>query len=100
MKSLNIIPILDSIPKVSSFSNYGLSLEKIFKMNSLTNLIKTLKFKKDYHNQITNEFSNIKNSSEEYDVLENIIDTSIESISEEFQLSVTIFSKECLSIIE
>ena len=70
MKSLNIIPILDSIPKVSSFSNYGLSLEKIFKMNSLTNLIKTLKFKKDYHNQITNEFSNVKNSSEEYDVFD------------------------------
>ena len=70
MKSLNVIPLLDSIPKVSSFSNYGLNLEKLFRMNSLKNLIKHLKYKKDYHNQITHEFSNVKNSSEEYDVFD------------------------------
>ena len=70
MKSLNVIPLLDSLPKISSYSNYGLNLDKIFKMNSLNNLIRTLKFKKDYYKQITSEMSNIKKSSEEYDVFD------------------------------
>ena len=35
MKSLKVIPLLDSIPKIPSYSNYGVNLEKIFKMASL-----------------------------------------------------------------
>ena len=58
MKSLKLIPLLDSIPKVNSYSNYGNILEKIFKMNSLKYLIHSLKFKQDYLKQLTSETSN------------------------------------------
>jgi len=70
MKSLKVIPLLDSIPKIPSYSNYGVNLEKIFKMSSLKNLIRSLKFKKDYFKQLINESSKIKNGCEEYDVFE------------------------------
>lgn len=70
MKSLKIIPLLDSIPKFNSYSNYGLNLEKIFKMNSLKYLIHTLKFRKEFHKQLKNEFSNSIKIKEEYDIFD------------------------------
>ena len=73
MKSLKLIPLLDSIPKVNSYSNYGNILEKIFKMNSLKYLIHSLKFKQDYLKQLTNETSNKINTNEEYDVFDRQI---------------------------
>ena len=69
MKSLKIIPLLDSIPKVSSYSNYGISLEKLFKMNSLKNLIHTLKFKNSFLKHFVKEKNKII-KTEEYDVYE------------------------------
>ena len=69
MKSLKIIPLLDSIPKVSSYSNYGISLEKLFKMNSLKNLIHTLKFKNSFFKHFVHEKNKII-KTEEYDVYE------------------------------
>ena len=73
MKSLKLIPLLDSIPKVNSYSNYGNILEKIFKMNSLKYLIHSLKFKQDYLKQLTNETSNKINNNELYDVFDRKI---------------------------
>ena len=73
MKSLKLIPLLDSIPKVNSYSNYGNILEKIFKMNSLKYLIHSLKFKQDYLKQLTSETSNKINTNEEYDVFDRQI---------------------------
>ena len=69
MKSLKIIPLLDSVPKVSSYSNYGISLEKLFKMNSLKNLIHTLKFKNSFLKNFVHEKNKII-KTEEYDVYE------------------------------
>ena len=69
MKSLKVIPLLNSIPNIPSYSNYGTSLDKIFKMTSLQYLIKNLKFRKDYLKQLINE-SNETNNNNEYDIFD------------------------------
>ena len=86
MKTLKVIPLLDSIPKVDSFSNIGHNLEKLFKMNSLKNLIRTLKFKNEFHKQITSESSNLIKVNEEYDVFER--EKNIKKIIEEDQIDI------------
>ena len=70
MKTLKVIPLLDSIPKISSFSNYGIGLEKIFKMNSLKNLIHVLKFKKEYQRRLIGESKKIIKIDDQYDIYE------------------------------
>lgn len=87
MKSLKVIPLLDSIPKISSYSNYGTNLEKIFKMKSLRYLIKTLKFKKDYLKQLINESTVVK-YNDEYDVF----DKQKKDKAKEEETEVDIFS--------
>ena len=69
MKSLKVIPLLDSIPNIPSYSNYGTSLERIFKMSSLQYLIKSLKFRKDYLKQIEKKSTDINNNNE-YDIFD------------------------------
>ena len=86
MKSLKIIPLLDSIPKVNSYSNIGLNLEKIFKMNSLKNLIQTLKFKKQFHKQLTSESKNLIKINEEYDIFER--ENKEKKLEEEDQIDI------------
>ena len=70
MKSLKAISLLDSIPKISSYSNYGINLEKIFEKHSLGNLIKSLKFKKDYINKLKKESTEDIKINEEYDIFD------------------------------
>ena len=70
MKSLKAISLLDSIPKISSYSNYGINLEKIFEKHSLGNLIKSLKFKKDYINKLKKESTEAIKINEEYDIFD------------------------------
>lgn len=70
MKSLKAITLLNSIPKISIYSNYGINLERIFEKHSLGNLIKTLKFKKDYINQMKKESTEAIKINEEYDIFE------------------------------
>ena len=86
MKSLKLIPLLDSIPKVSSYSNYGNVLEKIFKMNSLKYLIHSLKFKKEYLKHLTSEGLKEININEEYDVFDR--QTSQKKFEEEEQVDI------------
>jgi hypothetical protein len=86
MKSLKLIPLLDSIPKVNSYSNYGNVLEKIFKMNSLKYLIHSLKFKKEYLKHLTSEALKEINIKEEYDVFDR--QTSQKKFEEEEQVDI------------
>jgi len=67
MKSLKIIKLFDSIPKINSYSHYGSSLEKMFKMSSLKYFIKTLKFKEEFHKKYLKE-ETVNNKKKEYDI--------------------------------
>ena len=55
MKQGKTINFLDSIPKFNLYSHYGVCLDKIFKKNSLKNLIETLKFHEEYRRQFLSE---------------------------------------------
>ena len=87
MKSLKVIPLLDSIPNIPSYSNYGTSLERIFKMSSLQYLIKSLKFRKDYLKQIEKKSTDTNNNNE-YD----IFDLQKKEKAKEEESEVDIFS--------
>ena len=69
MKPLKMINFLDSIPKINSYSHYGSSLEKMFKMSSLRYFIKTLKFKEEFHKKFLKDES-VNKKREEYDIFE------------------------------
>ena len=69
MKPLKIINFFDSIPKINSYSHYGNSLEKMFKMSSLKYFIKTLKFKDEFHKRYIRE-ENAYKKKKEYDIYE------------------------------
>ena len=69
MKPLKMINFFDSIPKINSYSHYGSSLEKKFKMSSLKYFIKTLKFKEEFHKRFLKEES-VNKKEKEYDVYE------------------------------
>ena len=69
MKPLKMINFLDSISKVNSYSHYGSSLEKMFKMSSLRYFIKTLKFKEEFHKKFLKDES-VNKKREEYDIYE------------------------------
>ena len=69
MKPLKMINFFDSIPKINSYSHYGSSLEKMFKMSSLRYFIKTLKFKEEFHKKFLKDES-VNKKREEYDVYE------------------------------
>ena len=69
MKPLKMINFLDSIPKINSYSHYGSSLEKMFKMSSLKYFIKTLKFKEEFHKKFLKDES-VNKKKEEYDIYE------------------------------
>ena len=69
MKPLKMINFFDSIPKINSYSHYGSSLEKMFKMSSLRYFIKTLKFKEEFHKKFLKDES-VNKKREEYDIFE------------------------------
>jgi hypothetical protein len=69
MKPLKLINLFDSIPQNNNYSHYGSSLEKMFKMSSLKYLIKTLKFKKEFHKKYLKE-ETVNNQKKEYDIYE------------------------------
>lgn len=48
MKDYKMIEMLDSIPKIQSYSSYSLSLEKMFKKNCLKDLLYDLKYPKTF----------------------------------------------------
>ena len=50
-----MIKVLNSIPKFQIYSHYGVCLDRIFKKNSLKNLIETLKFNEKYKRKYLNE---------------------------------------------
>ena len=90
MKPLKMINLFESIPKINSYSHYGSSLEKLFKMSSLKYFIKTLKFKEEFHKKFLKEES-VNKKKKEYDIYEmegitNTKDTNDEDI---FSLSDT-----------
>ena len=64
-----MINFFDSIPKINSYSHYGSSLEKMFKMSSLRYFIKTLKFKEEFHKKFLKAES-VNKKREEYDIFE------------------------------
>jgi len=69
MKPLKMINFFDSIPKINSYSHYGASLEKMFKMSSLKYFIKTLKFKEEFHKKYLKE-ETVNSKKKEYDIYE------------------------------
>ena len=64
-----MITFFDSIPKFNSYSHYGASLEKMFKMSSLKYFIKTLKFKEEFHKKYLKE-DTVNKKKKEYDIYE------------------------------
>ena len=44
MENNKVVEMFDSIPKFETYSKYSISLQRIFKNNSLKNLIKDLKY--------------------------------------------------------
>ena len=64
-----MITFFDSIPRINSYSHYGASLEKMFKMSSLKYFIKTLKFKEEFHKKYLKE-DTVNKKKKEYDIYE------------------------------
>ena len=67
MKPLNLINFFDSIPNINSYSQYGSSLEKMFKVSSFKHFIKTLKFKEEFYKKYLKEES-VNKKKPEYDI--------------------------------
>ena len=70
METLKMINFFDSIPKIKHFSHYGHTLDKKFKMNSLRYLIKSLRFKQEFHKKFLNEEIVNNKKKKEYDIYE------------------------------
>ena len=71
MENNKVVEMFDSIPKFETYSKYSISLQRIFKNNSLKNLIKDLKSPKKIH-ELKNEKN--KNGSEGKYFTDNIND--------------------------
>ena len=101
MKSPKMIKVLNSIPKFQIYSHYGVCLDRIFKKNSLKNLIETLKFNEKYKRKYLNEEALFMSTCEKEKQLEEDFFSNINKKKEEEDIfSTTKIEKKPIKLYE